>query len=97
MIRLNGQLICTNDAEAGIVRAHVAEHIRLTRAEPGCLSFEVIASDDPLIWQVAETFRTRQDFEAHQARTRASDWFAATKDIRRDFQTDDFIRIVIHP
>ena len=86
MIRLTGQLICATEAEAAIVRAHVAGHIRLTRAEPGCLSFEVIASDDPLIWQVAETFKTRQDFEAHQMRTRASDWFAATKDIRRDFQ-----------
>lgn len=89
MIRLNGQLICANAAEAAIVRAHVTEHIRLTQAEPGCLSFEVSACDDPLIWQVAETFKTRQDFEAHQTRTRASDWFAATKDIRRDFQVED--------
>jgi quinol monooxygenase YgiN len=89
MIKLNGQLICQNDAEAAIVRAHVAEHIRLTRAEPGCLSFEVIASDDPLIWEVAETFKTRQDFEAHQLRTRASDWFAATQDIRREFQVEE--------
>lgn len=89
MIRLNGQLICATDAEAAIVRAHMAEHIRLTRAEPGCLSFELIASDDPLIWQVAETFKTRKDFEAHQTRTRASDWFAATKGIRRDFQVEE--------
>lgn len=89
MIRLTGQLICADATEAAIVRAHVAEHIRLTRAEPGCLSFEVIASDDPLIWQVAETFRSMPDFEAHQTRTRASDWFTATKAIRRDFQVED--------
>ena len=89
MIRLTGQLFCATEAEAAIVRAHVAEHIRLTRAEPGCLSFEVIASDDPLIWQVAETFRSMQDFEAHQLRTRASEWFAATKDMRRDFRVEE--------
>ena len=89
MIRLTGQLICADATEAAIVRAHVAEHIRLTRAEPGCLSFEVIASDDPLVWQVAEIFRSMPDFEAHQTRTRASNWFAATKAIRRDFQVEE--------
>ncbi len=84
---LTGRLICRDDAEAGIVRAHLADHVRLTRAEPGCLSFEVAQEDDPLVWTVNEAFTDRAAFEAHQARTRASAWGTATTEIQRDFST----------
>ena len=60
------------------------EHVRLTRAEPGCLSFEVTPTDDPLAWRVEERFTDRAAFDAHQRRTRASAWGAATAAIRRD-------------
>ena len=89
MIRLRGHLICMTDAEAQVVRAHLAEHIRLSRAEPGCLSFDVTQADDPLIWDVNESFRTRADFDAHQTRTRDSLWFAATRHILRDFRVEE--------
>ena len=89
MIRLKGHLICMTEDEAQTVRAHVTEHIRLTRLEPGCLSFDVVQTDDPLIWDVQETFRTRDDFDAHQTRTRASHWFEATRHILRDFRVED--------
>ena len=88
-ITLSGQLICTDDDEARIVRTHLPEHIRLTRAEPGCLSFEVTPTDDPLVWQVDEVFSTQADFDAHQARTAASDWGRASKGIRRDFKISE--------
>ena len=88
MIRLRGQLICATSEESAAVQAHVAEHTRLSRAEPGCLSFEVTPTDDPLRWEVLETFRTQTDFNAHQARTRASDWFDATHNILRDFRVE---------
>lgn len=61
------------------------EHIRLTRAEPGCLSFDVTRTDDPMIWQVDEAFTDREAFDAHQTRTGASDWAAQTADIARDY------------
>ncbi len=89
MIRLRGHLICTTQAEAQIVRTHVAEHIRLSRAEPGCLTFEITQTDDPMVWEVMESFRTRADFYAHQTRTRASQWFAATSGILRDFRVEE--------
>lgn len=85
-IRLSGRLLCASPAEAGIVRAHLPEHVRLTRAEPGCLAFEVCETEDPLIWRVEERFATRPAFEAHQARTRASAWGTATAAIRRDYR-----------
>jgi quinol monooxygenase YgiN len=90
MIHLSGRLICNDRAEAATVRRHLPRHIRLSRAEPGCLSFEVTTTDDPLCWQVTETFRDPAAFDAHQARTRASAWHAATAAITRTFtRTED--------
>jgi quinol monooxygenase YgiN len=89
VVRLAGRLILA-PADLAPVEALLPEHVRLTRAEPGCLSFEVTQSaSDPLIYEVAESFVDRAAFEAHQVRTRASAWFAATRDIERDFRIDD--------
>jgi quinol monooxygenase YgiN len=85
-VRLSGLLRCASDAEAELVRRHLPEHVRLTRAEPGCLAFEVTPTDDPLTWRVEERFTDRAAFDAHQRRTRASAWGAATAAIRRDYQ-----------
>ena len=89
MIRLTGHLLCASAEELAIVQAHVGEHIRLTQQEPGCLSFEVVQTEDPMVWEVRETFRTHADFDAHQIRTRASEWFAQSKDIARAFRVEE--------
>lgn len=89
MIRLRGQLICATEAEAAAVAAHLPEHTRLTRAEPGCLTFDVALTDDPLIYEVMEAFRDRATFDAHQARTRLSPWFEATRGILRDYRLEE--------
>ena len=89
MIRLRGQLICMTDAEAEAVRAHLPLHVSLSRAEAGCLTFEVSPTDDPMVWEVMESFRDRASFAAHQARTRDSAWFAATRGILRDFKMEE--------
>lgn len=89
MIRLKGHLICMTEAEAQAVRLHLDQHVALSRAEPGCLSFEIVQTDDPMIWDVRESFRTREDFDAHQLRTRASPWFEATRHILRDFKVEE--------
>ena len=89
MIRLRGHLICVTEDEVAAVTAHLPQHIALTRAEPGCLSFEITPTDDPKVFEVMETFRTRADFNAHQTRTRASVWFEATRGILRDFRIED--------
>lgn len=60
-------------------------HVHLTRAEPGCLSFDVVPTGDPLIWQVDEAFADRAAFDAHQVRAADTDWAALTKDIARDY------------
>lgn len=86
MITLTGRLICATEAEAERVRSNLPRHIRLTQAEPGCVAFDAVPTDDPLIWQVDEAFTDRAAFEAHQARTKASDWARETAGIKRDFQ-----------
>lgn len=85
-VRLTGFLYCASEAEAETVKRHLPEHIRLTRSEPGCISFEVSQTENPLAWRVEELFVDSAAFEFHQRRTRASGWFEATSAIRRDYE-----------
>lgn len=89
MIRLRGQMVCMTAEERSAVLAHKGEHIRLTLAEPGCLSFDISETDDPFTFEVMEAFRDRAAFDVHQARTRESDWFMATRGILRDFRVEE--------
>lgn len=89
MVRLRGKLICMSEEERQSVLVHRAEHIRLTRAETGCLTFDIDDSDDPMVFEVMESFRDRPAFEAHQTRTRQSQWFDATRHILRDFMIEE--------
>jgi len=85
-VHLTGQLRCASRHEADLVRRHLPEHLRLTRAEPGCLAFDVAPTDDPLVWRVEEAFADRAAFRAHQRRTRASAWWTATATIAREYR-----------
>lgn len=84
-VTLTGTLRCATPEEAERVVAALPEHIALTREEPGCISFEVTRTDDPLIWAVAEEFTDPAAFEAHQARAGASPWAQQTRGIARDY------------
>lgn len=68
------------------MRAHLAQHVSLSRAEPGCLTFDISPTDDPV---VMECFAGRASFDAHQVRMRASAWFAAMRGILRDFKMEE--------
>lgn len=89
MICVSGLLTCSSTDEAAIVRQYLPEHIRLSRAEPGCLTFNVTPTADPLVWRLDESFVDKAAFEAHQIRTRASAWFKATAQMKRDFQVTE--------
>ncbi|WP_236967681.1 putative quinol monooxygenase [Microbacterium aurantiacum] len=84
-VELRGRLVCADtDAAATVVR-QLPLHTALSRAEPGCLRFEVTATADPLVWEVAERFADRAAFDAHQARVAASEWGRATAGIAREY------------
>lgn len=85
-VTLTGTLTCVNTQEAARVRAALDTHIALTRAETGCLAFEVVQSDDPMVWTVSERFTDAAAFEAHQTRAAASDWAHKTQGIARDYR-----------
>jgi len=85
-ITLTGFLIARTLDEADRIAANLPEHIRLTRAEPGCLGFEVIRSQsDPCRFAVTEAFTDRAAFQAHQTRTAASPWARISAGIPRDY------------
>ena len=83
VIRLAGRMTCAAD-EADILRAALPEHIRLSRAEPGCIAFDVTETA-PCVFTLSESFANRAAFDAHQARSRASAWWRATGHLPRDF------------
>lgn len=82
---LTGTLVCANEAQTATVRRCLPMHATLSRAEPGCISFEVTPTSDPLVWQVEETFLDARSFEGHQARSRTSEWGRSTLGIERRY------------
>ncbi|CNE21234.1 putative quinol monooxygenase [Yersinia mollaretii] len=86
MIKLSGRLICKNLDESALVQRILPEHVRLTLEESGCISFQVAATSDPLVWTVEELFTDQDTFAAHQARTKSSAWGTETRSILREYE-----------
>jgi len=85
-IVITGTLTCT-PGDLAMVSAALPDHIRLTRTEPGCISFSITPSPDtPCQFDIAERFVDRAAFDSHSARTRTSDWWQQTSHIPRDIE-----------
>ncbi|GAA0495916.1 putative quinol monooxygenase [Tatumella terrea] len=97
MIRLTGRLIAKTAEDSAIIRRYLPEHQRLSRAEDGCLLFEVVESDDPLIWQVEELYTDQRSFDGHQTRTRNSEWWEKTAAISREYSIHEESDIPVTP
>lgn len=90
-VSLTVRLVCRDEADLRAVLDHAAAHVAASRAEPGCLQFDMVRvgaapGDAPAgraVFAVAERFADEAAYRAHQARTRSSDWGAATRDIPR--------------
>ena len=68
------------------IRAALPDHIRLTRAEPGCIAFELRESAEiPGRFEVRERFADAAAFRAHQARMQASDWGRISAGLARHY------------
>jgi quinol monooxygenase YgiN len=91
-VRLTGQLVCRTDDDVRVVTEHLPEHVRLTRAEPGCQRFEVALSGDGRTWQVDEVFDGPDAFRAHQARVSTSPWGRATAHLERRYAVEGMDR-----
>ena len=85
-VRLTGFLRCRTLEEADRFAPHLAQHIRLSRAEPGCLWFEVVRSAaDPTCFAVSEGYVDAAALEAHRARSAGTVWAKVTAGIPRDY------------
>lgn len=84
-VSLTGTLVCADEAQAAVVRRCLPLHAALSRAEPGCRSFEVTPTEDPLVWRVEESFLDARSYAGHQARSRASEWGRSTLGIERNY------------
>ena len=73
------------DAFLAAARADAAQSLA---NEAGCLQFDVFVdrAAHPTRVMFFEVYADRAAFDAHQTRTRATDWWAATAAIRRDFR-----------
>ena len=84
MIAISGRIFCANQIEAELLASLLEEHTQLTRAEPGCLSFNMSRTADPLVWLLDEAFNDEEAYQAHLSRTRSTPWYGATAHLRRD-------------
>ncbi|MAN55379.1 MAG: GNAT family N-acetyltransferase [Paracoccus sp. (in: a-proteobacteria)] len=85
MIALTGRLICADPAQLMTALTLLPDHVDQSRAEPGCLRFDLRQDEDPLVWHLSELFTDGEAFAAHQQRTKASAWGRDSRDIARDF------------
>lgn len=68
------------------VKAALPEHIALTRAEAGCITFEVVQSETIQgRFIVSEVFVDQASFDVHQVRAKNSSWFKVTQGIPREY------------
>ncbi|MGR3662022.1 MAG: putative quinol monooxygenase [Paracoccaceae bacterium] len=84
-IVVNGTITCKPE-ELDVVAAGLRDHVRLTNAEEGCISFTIDASaDNPCLFIVSERFVDQAAFDVHGARTRAAEWWGLSQNCIRDF------------
>jgi quinol monooxygenase YgiN len=91
-IYLRGLLMCATEEQAEVVSLYLPDHIKLTRAEAGCISFAVAKTRDPLVWSVEERFEDQRVFELHQRRVAGSEWGRATAGIERRYSIEGLSR-----
>lgn len=85
LVALEGRLICNSVDQAALASELLAEHVPLSRAEPGNLRFDLWQQSDPLVWHLSELYADDAAFQAHRQRLRASRWGRESHGIQRDF------------
>ncbi|TCP60554.1 antibiotic biosynthesis monooxygenase [Rhodovulum bhavnagarense] len=73
-------------AHLDAVRAALPLHVRLSRAETGCLCFDITEdAEEPGLFNVYEEFTDADALRAHRRRCDASDWAWVSRDIQRHY------------
>lgn len=86
---LQGAIIVPEQDLAAVFAA-LPLHAHLTRSEPGCLQFEVKQGPgEPNVFSVYEEFVDRGAFEAHQLRSRTSEWGRIAANVIRHYEVKE--------
>lgn len=94
MVGLSGRLTCADAGQMMTALSLLPDHIALSRAEPGCLHFDLWQDEDPLVWHLSELFVDAEAFAAHGARTRDSAWGRESTAITRDIQRREVTPVI---
>ena len=87
-VTLSGYIIVPI-SELDTVKEALTEHIKLTKAELGCMVFEVTEhSTERGRFDVYEEFESSKAFELHQKRVRGSYWGEITQNLKREYTID---------
>jgi len=75
------------DIDLKTVTQELVMHTKLTRAEEGCLTFEVNVDAENLNkFNVYEEFINKSAFDKHQLRVKSSNWGVVTARVERHYQ-----------
>lgn len=89
MYKLEGYINIPNSDLSMVLNA-LPDHIKLTLAEPGCISFSVTPSDgNKNRYNVLEEFNCKAAFLAHQARIIGTHWAKVTQNVERHYVVKD--------
>ncbi len=82
---VSGYLLVPDD-DLPMVLELMPTHIALSRAEPGCLKFDLWQDpQNPNHICLSESFQDRAAFDTHAARGKASEWGQKTSHMTRHF------------
>ncbi|MBV1875358.1 MAG: antibiotic biosynthesis monooxygenase [Cycloclasticus sp.] len=85
-VTLEGYIIVP-DSDLIVVVRELANHIKLTRQEEGCMFFNVSQDDENINrFNVYEEFHSQSAFELHQQRVINSKWGKITVNVERHYQ-----------
>lgn len=77
------------EADLAQILNELPKHIDLTRAEAGCLVFNVEQdTENKLLFSVYEEFESQAAFEYHQQRVKGSKWGEVSKDVKRYYKIE---------
>lgn len=86
---LEGYVIAT-DIDLAAVKRELANHIKLTLKEEGCLVFEVTQdNENKNRFNVYEEFTSQNAFKLHQERIRTSEWGKVSSMLEKHYKTSD--------
>lgn len=82
--------ILVPEEDLEVVKTALPEHIRLTKAEKGCLDFQLTQSiTNPRRFDVYEIFSNQAAFAEHQARVKTSAWGEISRHVERHYQVSE--------